>query len=75
MNDPSGLGNDDFDLGRKQSNFGYPVLALHKLPIALGTEALLRDYGVDMKTRGRQYAKKTLVDAFPLEDLEQVIPK
>ncbi|KAI1782007.1 hypothetical protein LXA43DRAFT_1104935 [Ganoderma leucocontextum] len=75
VNDPEGLGNDEFDLGQKKSRFGYPIMALHVLPTALTTDTLLRDYGVDMTTKGKQYTKKRLVDAFPLESLERVIPQ
>src|SRR5215472_8373980 len=29
INDPSGIGNDDFDKGLKESKFGYPVLGVY----------------------------------------------
>ena len=31
VQDPTGVGNDDFDDGLKKSEFGYPVLGLYKL--------------------------------------------
>lgn len=72
VNDPSGVGNDDFDAGRKTSvNYGYPILSLHVLPHPLAVEELLVEYGVDMANK-RQYAKKALADAFPLSALERV---
>ena len=69
-----GLGNRDFDLGLKVSNFGYQILAVHKLPDALDKDTLLHTYGVDMYSRGKQYNKKSLVEAFPLETIERVLP-
>ncbi|KAI1786140.1 hypothetical protein LXA43DRAFT_898499 [Ganoderma leucocontextum] len=75
VNDSEGLGNDDFDLGLKVSRFGYPITALHVLPRALATDTLLRDYGVDMTTKGKQYVKKNLVDTFPTGTLERVLPQ
>ncbi|KAJ2892385.1 hypothetical protein MKZ38_009905 [Zalerion maritima] len=41
--EPFGLGNDDFNAGRKESKFGYPVLELYELvrPVTVG----------DMKTK------------------------
>jgi hypothetical protein len=34
---PFGIGNDDFNAGRKESKYGYPVLGLYELaePVAL----------------------------------------
>ncbi|KAI1781843.1 hypothetical protein LXA43DRAFT_1105218 [Ganoderma leucocontextum] len=75
VNDPEGLGNDDFDLGLKKSGFGYPIMALHMLPRALTADTLIHDYGVDMNTKGKQYVKQCLVDTFPTESLVRIIPK
>ncbi|THH32897.1 hypothetical protein EUX98_g1266 [Antrodiella citrinella] len=56
VNDPSGVGNDDFDAGLKQSKFGYPVLGLYKLPTPISSTQL----------------KATYVEDIRLEDMEKI---
>ncbi|KAF0645851.1 hypothetical protein FPSE5266_03811 [Fusarium pseudograminearum] len=57
--EPPGIGNQDFNAGRKESKYGYPILELYELvnPVTLN----------EMKTRwgmgppqGRQYVKSDL---------------
>jgi len=67
VNDPNGIGNDDFDKGLKQSKFGYPVLGLYKLPKSLDSETL-KKFGVQ-PPQGFLYVPKKIVDEFPLENM------
>ena len=69
--DPNGIGNDDFDNGKKDSTFGYPVLGLYKLKTPLEKEAMKAVYGVT-PPQGYMYAPKKLVDENPLEDMEKI---
>jgi len=68
--DPNGIGNDDFDNGKKESKFGYPVLGLYKLKTPLKAEEM-RIYGISTP-QGPVYAPKKMVDELPLEDMEKV---
>ncbi|PWW72143.1 hypothetical protein C7212DRAFT_337716, partial [Tuber magnatum] len=58
--DPSGLGNDDFDNGEKESKFGYPVLGLYKLKTPLEQKAMKQTYGVS-PPQAVVYAPKKMV--------------
>ncbi|KAG0641187.1 hypothetical protein HOY80DRAFT_902669 [Tuber brumale] len=71
VRDSSGIGNDDFDNGKKVSKFGYPVLHLYKLRTPLKPEAMRKVYGVSTP-QGRMYAPKKMVDELPLEGMEQL---
>lgn len=75
INDPKGLGNDDFDKGIKISPYGYPILAVYKLQDALTLDDLYSEYGANLITKGKQYAKQAMVDDFPLRTLECLIQK
>ncbi|KAI9854266.1 MAG: hypothetical protein M1813_001306 [Trichoglossum hirsutum] len=70
VQDPSGVGNDDFDEGKKVSKFGYPVLHLHKLkePISIGD---MKRYGLSAP-QGYVYAPTQLVEDFPLGEMIEV---
>ena len=68
--DPNGVGNDDFDNGKKVSKFGYPVLGLYKLKTPLNKEAM-KAYGVS-PPQGCVYAPKKMVDENSLEDMEKI---
>jgi len=70
VRDPNGIGNDDFDNGKKASKFGYPVLSLYKLKTPLKSEAM-KAYGVSTP-QGCVYAPKKMVDEIPLEDMEKL---
>jgi hypothetical protein len=71
VNDPSGVGNDDFDNGLKESKFGYPVLSLHELKEPLTSDVMKSKYGV-VAPQGYLYAPKTLVDDLPLEQMNKL---
>ncbi|KZS88680.1 hypothetical protein SISNIDRAFT_469951 [Sistotremastrum niveocremeum HHB9708] len=70
VNDPTGVGNDDFDNGLKQSKFGYPALGLYRLTQKLDTEEM-KKYGIS-GLQGYCYATKKVVEAFPIEEMERV---
>lgn len=69
--DSSGVGNDDFDAGLKKSKYGYPVLALYKLPTPLDSSKMKEEYGVS-PPQGYYYATVKMVETVKLEDMEKV---
>ena len=69
--DPSGVGNDDFDAGKKQSKFGYPVLGLWKLKTPLTSEKLKEKYKLSVP-QGFCFANEQLVDGEKLNDMEKI---
>ena len=71
VNDPSGIGNDDFDKGLKQSKYGYPVTALYRLPAPLTTAELRARFDMPVP-QGWRYATRKLVEEVRLEDMERV---
>ena len=71
VNDPSGIGNDDFDAGLKQSKYGYPVTELYRLKKPLTTAELKSRFDIPVP-QGWRYAKRQLVDELPLEDMERI---
>ncbi|TFK83007.1 hypothetical protein K466DRAFT_529590 [Polyporus arcularius HHB13444] len=71
VNDPSGVGNDDFDQGLKQSKYGYPVTELYKLQKPLTTAELKERFDIAVP-QGWRYATKKLVEEMRLEDMEKI---
>jgi len=71
VRDPSGVGNDDFDQGRKVSGFGYPVLGLYRLKTPLVLEVMKEKYGMSVP-QGYFYAPKKMIDDLPLDYMEKV---
>ncbi|KAI0366745.1 hypothetical protein BV20DRAFT_971479 [Pilatotrama ljubarskyi] len=71
VNDPSGIGNDDFDAGLKQSKYGYPVTGLYRLKKPLTTPELKERFDIAVP-QGWRYATRRLVEEVPLEDMEKV---
>jgi len=69
--DPSGVGNDEFDLGQNTFNFGYPVLGLYKLKESMTPDRMKSKYGMAVP-QGYIYAPKQMVDDFPLDDMMKV---
>src|SRR3979411_1752456 len=51
VQDPSGLGNEEFDAGLKESKFGYPILSLYALPQPLSASQLLKDHHFEVPHR------------------------
>ncbi|KAH9856726.1 hypothetical protein C2E23DRAFT_453402 [Lenzites betulinus] len=72
VNDPTGVGNDDFDKGLKQSKYGYPVTGLYKLKEPITTLELKSRFDIAVP-QGWRYATKKLVEGTSLvEDMEKV---
>ena len=71
VRDPSGIGNDDFDAGLKQSKYGYPVTELYKLKKPLTTTELKARFDMPVP-QGWRYATRSLVEGVPLEDMERL---
>lgn len=71
VNDPSGIGNDDFDQGLKQSKYGYPVTELYRLKKPLTTSELKTRFEIAIP-QGWRYATKQLVQEMPLDCMEKV---
>ncbi|CDO72591.1 hypothetical protein BN946_scf184985.g10 [Trametes cinnabarina] len=71
VNDPSGIGNDDFDKGLKQSKYGYPVTGLYRLKKPLTTSELKQRFDIAVP-QGWRYATKRLVEEVRLEDMDKL---
>ena len=71
VNDPSGIGNDDFDKGLKQSKYGYPVTGLFRLKRPL-TTAQLKDRFDIAVPQGWRYATRKLVEEVGPDAMERV---
>ncbi|KAH9888399.1 hypothetical protein C8Q73DRAFT_710015 [Cubamyces lactineus] len=71
VNDPSGIGNDDFDKGLKQSKYGYPVTGLFRLKRPLTTTQLKERFDIAVP-QGWRYATRKLVEEVGLEAMERV---
>ncbi|KAK4139815.1 uncharacterized protein C8A04DRAFT_15536, partial [Dichotomopilus funicola] len=67
--EPFGIGNDDFNSGRKQSKYGYPILELYELvkPVRLAEMKML--WGMGGAPMGWRYLGKGLWnDRWDVED-------
>ncbi|KAI0752911.1 hypothetical protein C8Q80DRAFT_484576 [Daedaleopsis nitida] len=71
VNDPSGVGNDDFDKGLKKSKYGYPVTELYKLKKPLPTSELKTRFDIAVP-QGWRYATRKLVEEMQLEDMDKL---
>ncbi|KIY47496.1 hypothetical protein FISHEDRAFT_14318, partial [Fistulina hepatica ATCC 64428] len=71
VRDPSGVGNDDFDAGKKVSTHGYPILGLWKLKNPLTPEAWYERFKIPMP-EGHCYAPRILVECENIEDMEEI---
>ncbi|KAM5537875.1 hypothetical protein V8D89_008351 [Ganoderma adspersum] len=71
VNDPTGVGNDDFDQGLKESKYGYPVTGLYKLKTPLTTSQLKERFDI-ATPQGWRYATRNLVEELPLAEMERV---
>ncbi|KAI0359195.1 hypothetical protein OH77DRAFT_1419678, partial [Trametes cingulata] len=70
VNDSTGIGNDDFDAGLKQSKYGCPVTGLYRLKTPLTTPELKERFEIAVP-QGWRYATKRLVEEVMLEDMEK----
>ncbi|ESK94002.1 hypothetical protein Moror_12896 [Moniliophthora roreri MCA 2997] len=71
VRDPTGVGNDDFDAGKKVSKYGYPVTGLWRLRSPVTSKQLKETYGIAVP-QGFCYLPKKLGDGEKLEDMEKV---
>ena len=71
VNDPTGVGNDDFDQGLKESKFGYPVVELFRLKTPLTTSQLKQRFDI-ATPQGWRYATRKLVEELPIAEVERV---
>ena len=71
VQDSSGVGNDDFDAGKKESKYGYPVMALYELQTPLDSKHMKADYRIS-PPQGYYYAPEKLVEAVKVEDMEKL---
>ena len=71
VNDPSGVGNDDFDKGLKQSKYGYPVTKLWKLEKPLTTSELKERFDIGVP-QGWRYATKKLVQEMSVDEMKRL---
>ena len=71
VQDPSGVGNDDFDAGKKVSKFGYPVLALYELKTPLNIEEMKNTYDIP-PLQIYFYAPFKLFEAIKFDDMINV---
>ncbi|PIL33787.1 hypothetical protein GSI_04412 [Ganoderma sinense ZZ0214-1] len=71
VNDPTGVGNDDFDQGLKESKYGYPVVELFRLKTPLTTSQLKERFDI-ATPQGWRYATRKLVEELPLTEMKRV---
>lgn len=71
IQDPSGVGNDDFDRGLMNSKFGYPVIALYKLKEPIALNEMRKQYNLTAP-QGYCYAPAKLTLERKLEDMARV---
>jgi len=71
VQDPSGIGNNDFDNGLKQSKFGFPVLGLYELKAPLKTAEMKSQYDIS-PPQGYLYAPQKLVEELKIEEMTKL---
>ncbi|KAI5477558.1 hypothetical protein MNV49_006146 [Pseudohyphozyma bogoriensis] len=64
----SGVGNDDFDAGKKVSKFGYEVKELWKLEESLGVGEMRNKYGLK-PPQGRMYLPRTVFEGEQIQEM------
>ncbi|KDQ54799.1 hypothetical protein JAAARDRAFT_71603 [Jaapia argillacea MUCL 33604] len=71
VKDSSGVGNDDFDAGKKLSKYGYPVSGLCRLKTHITSTQMKQSYGMS-PPQAFIYATPKLLEDHPLTDQETV---
>ena len=74
VNDPSGLGNDDFDKGLKKSKFGYPILTMDRLNKPILQKDMKRLIGQTPPLR-YEYASAELLNRYPANTMHRIFEK
>ena len=72
VKDSTGIGNDDFDAGKKVSKYGYPVIGLWKLKTPITIQMLKADYKMTIP-QSFCFLPKAVADAEKVEDMEKVL--
>lgn len=71
VNDSSGMGNDDFDKGLKQSKFGYPILAARRLKVPITRDIAVKHHGFDFPPSHFD-APSWLLSSYPLDSMQRI---
>jgi hypothetical protein len=71
VNDSSGMGNDDFDKGLKQSKFGYPILAARQLKVPITRDIAVKHHGFDFPPSHFD-APSWLLSSYPLDSMQRI---
>ena len=71
IGDPDGVGNTDFDAGR-MTRYAYPIRTMYKLSTPVTRDELYARFAIK-SPQGFCYATRLFVEAFPPEDLEQIL--
>ncbi|RGP66058.1 pua protein [Fusarium sporotrichioides] len=58
--EPPGIGNEDFNAGRKESKYGYPIIELYKLVHPVTLEEMKTRWGMGGVPMGWQYVTPDL---------------
>ncbi|KAG8676483.1 hypothetical protein FPOAC2_02578 [Fusarium poae] len=58
--EPPGIGNEDFNAGRKESKYGYPILELYELMNPVTLDEMKTRWGMGGAPMGRQYVRSDL---------------
>jgi hypothetical protein len=70
VHDSSGIGNDEFDLGLKKSNYGYPIFHLYQLMIPIQQDAIFR-YS-NWQAQGPLYISASDIDINKIHKLQKL---
>ena len=74
VNDPSGLGNDDFDKGLKKSKFGYPILTMDRLNKPISQKDMKRLISQPPPLR-YEYASAKLLSRYSANRMHRIFEK
>jgi len=71
VQDPTGLGNDDFDKGLKKSKYAYPILGMQQLGKPLSGLIMEKTIGIPPPHQ-YEYATAELLSHYPNETMKQI---
>ncbi|KXN88613.1 hypothetical protein AN958_06877 [Leucoagaricus sp. SymC.cos] len=72
IQDPTGIGNDDFDAGKKVSKYGYGVKAVWKLKVPIKASEMRSRFGL-APPQSFIYMTEKVLEEVKLEDQEKLI--
>lgn len=58
--EPFGIGNEDFNAGKKESKYGYPILELYELVRPVNLSEMKAQWGMGGATMGWRYVERDL---------------